>query len=936
MKRTSALLTTVFTLTALCATAQAGRLYRSWTQEYNPTVNESQGAAAVAVDARGNVFTTGFAHHPSGHKQFYTAKYDALDGHLVWNVTYNAGAEAFPNSIVCDGEGNVIVTGRATISSNIDFYTAKYNGTTGALIWSKTYDGTAGGLDEGIKVAVDSNNDVIVTGQSAGSGSAIDIVTIKYAKTNGNPVWAAPDRYTTAGTRDDKPADLAIGTDNSILIGGTANTGSGVFSFYLRKLTSAGALSFDKTLDTGGDGGATAVALNSANRIFATGLFTNASGYHGYYTVHYSSTGSFLWAQTVTPTVDDFTGRPTDIAVGPDGHVVVTGFLEDSGGNHRAYTIKHDTVNNGAKLGDFIDLGFVNQQSGEPFGESRGRQLIIDGANNVVLVGETDNADLDSDIFVTKYDSTLGSRLFFDSFAGSFGSDDTGVGIAADGNGGAAVVGTAFRDFNGGGRTEIVTLKYNRFLAYTGDALPDDTSVPANAVYSTGNAPAVSDNGVAARITMASGKTKLGAIFTQTTAGGTALPAVQKGDAPDITGAKFASFSDPIIAPNGQYAFAAKVTGAPAAQAGGVWTNLGGTLHLALQKGKPVPGMTENLVSVTSLSLVNGQLLALVKVAAPATSNVALVAINAANSGTVIRRTGQAVTVNGVQSTIKKLTVLTPPKTSPGDGRWHGAAATVVKATLADKRTAIFHSTLNPGELVTGGTNFNPKNIGSPAIDVVGSRFAAVLTQNLGGAVTPANDTILIRYSPNSQNYEFIAIEGDAPANGSLNGLTFAAFSDPLIDSTNQALFLATLKGTGVKPTNNKALLYGAGGSHALIARTGSPATDAAGATGTAVWSSITNFALPTGSPIFVAKLAGAGVTAKNNLGIWGRDSSGTVRRILRTGDRLGTQTVKSFTLLKAVSTAPAAARSFSIGGAIAALVKFTDGKQALVKIGLP
>jgi len=60
------------------------------------------------------------------------------------------------------------------------------------------------------------------------------------------------------------------------------------------------------------------------------------------------------------------------------------------------------------------------------------------------------------------------------------------------------------------------------------------------------------------------------------------------------------ALSDPIVAPNGAYAFAAKVSGAPA-KANGVWTNLGGTLHLALCQDSVVPSlMTEKLASVTN------------------------------------------------------------------------------------------------------------------------------------------------------------------------------------------------------------------------------------------------------------------------------------------------------------------------------------------------
>lgn len=924
-----------------CASAHANKLYKAWTQEYDTTSTVSQGGRAVTTDARGNVFATGYAQDANSRSRFYTAKYDALDGHLVWAKFYAPNGDApnaistsnpSPMSIACDSLGNAIVTGSQNIAGSIDVVTIKYAAADGAVLWTKIYDGTAGGQDEGVKVAVDGNDDVIVTAKSVGSSAGFDIVTIKYAETTGNPVWASPDRY-NATNRDDVPTDLAIDGSNNIVVVGDVLTASGEHSFYVRKLNSSGVLQWSKTLNTGLDGGATAVALNSIGTVFATGLYTNGSGHHGYYTVAYTSAGALRWGITIPPSASgsDFTGKPTDIAVGPDGNPVVTGYLQDDAGTEQAYTVKFDDADNGAVLG-LYDLGLTDPKTGEAFGDTRGKGVVVDGANNIIIVGESDGPGFDSDLFVTKYSSDFGERLFFDSYNGTFDSTDVAFGIARDGSGGVAIAAEPTRKTSSGtGRGGFFVRKYNRFIAATGDKLTDI------AKYSTGNAPAIADSGaVAAKVTVASGAKKLAAIFTQGVAGGTVLPAVQGDAAPGVTNAKFASFSDPLIAPNGQYAFAAKVTGAPVTQASGVWTNLGGTLHLALQTGKPIPGLTENLVSVMSLSLVNGQLLALVKVVAPATSNVALVAIDAANNGTLVRRTGQTVNQNGVQSTITKLSVLTPPKTSPGDGRWHGAGITVVKATLADKRTAIFHSTQNPGELVTGGPNFNPKSFGLPGISAGGIRFATVLTQNVGGAVTAANDTLLVRYSPNSLAYETVAAEGGTPANASFNGTSFVSFSDPIIDTTNRALFLATIKGTGVTTANSKVLFHGVPGSHTLIARTGSAATDSTGATGTPLWSSITNFALPNGRPLFVAKLAGAGITAKNNLGVWGVDSLGAVRRILRTGDVLGTQTVKSFTLLKAVSGASTAARSYNNTGSVAALVSFTDGKQALVKLGLP
>ena len=813
----------------------------------------------------------------------------------------------------------------------------KYNGTTGTQTWAVAYDGTASGQDIGLKVAVDSSNNVFVTGRSRGDNgnpTGDDIVTIKYNPTTG--AQNGIDRYTTSGSPDDFPAALAVDSSNNVIVAGTANTGSGVFRLFVRKLnntlTTAAWAGGGVTIDTGGDIGAAAMALDSSNNVVVTGQYRTNTSKHGFYTAKLlSSDGTFDWETNNIPVSDDLIGAPTSVTIGPDDNPIVTGFLKNASGAVVIRTIKYTS---GGFFGGAVSV-WDKSDTGLGFGDSSAHQVVSDGGSNAVIIGESDNADNDADIYMAKYDALTGDRLEFDTFAGTFGSDDTGVGAVVDGNGGVAVTGIAIGNVNNIGYQKFATIKYNRFIAYSGDALPDDTGVPVNALYAAGNSPAISDTSVAAKITAASGKIKLAAILTQGIDGGTSIPAVQKGTAPGILNAKFASISDPIISPDGHYAFAAKVSGVPASKASGVWTNLGGTLHLALQKGTPVPGMTENLSTVISLSMDNSALVALVKVAAPATSNLALVSINSANSGTVLWRTGQSITVAGTPSTIKTLTVLSPAKASPGDGRWHHGNTTV-KATLADKRTVILHPNSGMLPLVSGGVNFNAKTFGLPALSLSGTRFTTLLTQNVGGNVTTANDTTIIPYNANNTGFDQIATEGGNPITASLSSLTFASFSDPHVDSLNNVLFLATLKGNGVKPTNNKALLFGT--SHTKIARTGDPATDSAGATGTAVWSSFISHALAGGQgrPVFVAKLAGSGVTAKNNMGIWATDSSGDVRRVLRTGDALGTNIVKSFILLKPVPTAFSAQRSFNNSGTVGALVTFTNKKQALFKIGLP
>src|SRR6266481_6082859 len=54
--------------------------------------------------------------------------------------------------------------------------------------WVARYNGPANGDDSAAAIAIDSSDDVYVTGHSAGSGTGLDYATIKY-DSSGNQQW---------------------------------------------------------------------------------------------------------------------------------------------------------------------------------------------------------------------------------------------------------------------------------------------------------------------------------------------------------------------------------------------------------------------------------------------------------------------------------------------------------------------------------------------------------------------------------------------------------------------------------------------------------------------------------------------------------------------------------------------------------------------------
>ena len=150
-----------------------------WVKRYDGPGAASDGAGALAIDSQGNVYVTGSSAGTNGYSDFATVKYDS-DGNEIWVARYdgpaNSGDGGFKNNITVDNSGGVYVVGASKgITTGDDFTLVKYSAADGVQEWVMRYAGPGTAQDLPYSVALDSNGNIYVSGQSSN-----DLTLIKY------------------------------------------------------------------------------------------------------------------------------------------------------------------------------------------------------------------------------------------------------------------------------------------------------------------------------------------------------------------------------------------------------------------------------------------------------------------------------------------------------------------------------------------------------------------------------------------------------------------------------------------------------------------------------------------------------------------------------------------------------------------------------------
>jgi WD40 repeat protein len=169
---------------------------RRWVARYDDPSSMQDLAAAVAVSPDGStVVATGSSEAAATKSDIATVAYNAATGKQLWVKRYNGAANQNEGggAVVFGPDGpKVFITGTSegATPGHEDFATVAYNSATGALLWTKRYDGPTGGDDNAYDLAASPDGSVlVVTGRSVPAPMKDVYATVGYGTGSGEQLW---------------------------------------------------------------------------------------------------------------------------------------------------------------------------------------------------------------------------------------------------------------------------------------------------------------------------------------------------------------------------------------------------------------------------------------------------------------------------------------------------------------------------------------------------------------------------------------------------------------------------------------------------------------------------------------------------------------------------------------------------------------------------
>jgi hypothetical protein len=418
----------------------------AWVRRYNGPGTGNDEAKALAVDDSGNVYVTGRSYGSTSY-DYATIKYKP-NGDTAWVRRYNGPGNNYDEAyaIALDSANNVYVTGECVGSgTGHDYATIKYyaNGDTG---WVRTYNGPGNHAEYARAIAVDDSGNVYVTGYSNDFETYDNYCTIKYYP-DGDTAWVRI--YNGPADSGDIATAIAVDGSKNVYVTGYSTGSAMSYDYATIKYYPDGDTAWVRRYNGPADGNdvAYAIALDGLNNVYVTGYSDSTDTFQDYLTIKYDSSGTRLWVKRYSAPAEG-TDEAYAIAVDDSDNAYVTG---TSGGGPTGMdyaTIKY--YSNG-------DTAWVRRYNGPVNGSDRAYAIAIHDSNNVYVTGYSAGDGTDYDYVTIKYYSN-GDTAWVERYNGIGDTADYACAIAVDDSGNVYVTG---KSYGSGTYLDYCTIKYS-------------------------------------------------------------------------------------------------------------------------------------------------------------------------------------------------------------------------------------------------------------------------------------------------------------------------------------------------------------------------------------------------------------------------------------------------------------------------------------------
>ena len=349
------------------------------------------------------------------------------------------------SSSVLTSDGELIVVGNTLINpGNTDIIITRFD-RDGSKLWEQTYAGNTNSYDYGLAVTIDNDENILVAGVVSSPNQTTDIAILKYSPT-GEFNWA---QIIDGGFNQfDFPTAITSDGDGKLYVVGNVLNPISQTDWIMMELNSSGEIQWTSFYNYANlHEIPTTIKIENASELVVSGFSNSTVNSWDFAKVVFSKNNGTILSKS-RENIPNLTLLDAPYVASDGDNIYIAGTTEGTfTGNKDIQLVK---INNNFQIEWIQTLDLAGL-------EDRAKTLEIDKDGNIVLIGNSKNADNKTEITFAKY-APNGDLLFNTEFASPVGGHAEGVRVRTTEAGTYVITGSVDRESS----RDMVTLVYDK------------------------------------------------------------------------------------------------------------------------------------------------------------------------------------------------------------------------------------------------------------------------------------------------------------------------------------------------------------------------------------------------------------------------------------------------------------------------------------------